>query len=212
VPSVTRKRITRAERQEQRREEISGKLLTALEALLDDGGSYTELSVERLIREAGVPRTTFYTHFEDKGDLLLHLGAGVVDDLLAAAGPWMALGPGATRDDLRAALETFVRVYVEHRVVVAAIAESAPHDPRLLDFLDSRLDLLVAAIAAHLDAGRAAGLVRPSVDPRGTAVWVSALLERGWHQLVGPGTAPDPERGLNALTVLLWNGLYRQAA
>ncbi|HYF24203.1 MAG TPA: TetR/AcrR family transcriptional regulator [Baekduia sp.] len=213
MTSVTRKpRVSRAERQEQRREEIRARLLAALEALLDDGGSFTELSVERLIREAGVARSTFYVYFEDKGDLLLSLAHGVIDELLTGAGDWLALAPGAGRDELRAALRRFAGVYVEHRVVAAAIAETAPHDPRIRALLDERLDQLMAAIAEHLEAGRASGLVRPDADARALAVWLSAMLERGWAHLAGPGTPPDPERGLDALTMLLWNGLYRRGA
>lgn len=213
MPSVTRKpRAGRAERQEQRREEIRGKLLAALERLLDDGTSYTELSVERLIREAGVARSTFYAYFEDKGDLLLGLAGGVVDEILDSARDWLALGPGASEDDLAAALRGFVETYVAHRVVLAAIAETSAHDPGVEAFLGERLDVLMQHITDHLEAGRESGLVRESVDPPATAVWLSALLERGMHQLLGPGRPDDVDRAVDGLTGLLWNVLYRDAA
>ena len=210
MPSVTRKpRVGRAERQEQRREEIRGRVLTALEAILDDGTSYTEMSVERLIRETGVARSTFYAYFEDKGDLLLGLAGDVVDELLAAAEPWLELRAGSTDDDLAEALRGFVETYVTHRVVLAAIAETAAHDPRVESFLAGRLDELVRHLAEHLAEGRATGFVREAVDPPATAVWVAALLERGLHQMLGPGRPDDVERAVDGLSGLLWNALYR---
>ncbi|WP_205698864.1 TetR/AcrR family transcriptional regulator [Conexibacter sp. SYSU D00693] len=213
MPSVTRKpRLSRAERQEQRRDAIRRRLLAALEALLDDGGSFTELPVEALIREAGVARSTFYVYFEDKGDLLLTLAQDVVDDLLVGAADWLSLEAGATQDDLEAALRRFAATYVQHRVIVAAIAETAPHDARLGELLDTRLDQLVRELAGHLAAGQERGLVRRSLDPEPIAVWVSALLERGLHQLAGPGTPAEPDRAAAALAPLLWNALYREPA
>lgn len=210
MASVTRKpRVGRAERQEQRREEIRARVLTALESILDDGTSYTELSVERLIRETGVARTTFYAYFEDKGDLLLGLAGDVVDELLAAARPWLELQAGATEDELAEALRGFVECYVTHRVVLAALAETAAHDPRVESFLAGRLDELVRHLAEHFTDGRETGLVRSVVDPPATAVWVAALLERGLRQMLGPGRPDDIERAVDGLSCLLWNALYR---
>src|SRR4051794_34010288 len=67
MPSVTRKsQSSRAER----RDNIRRRLLAVLENLLDKGENFTEVSVERLVSEAGISRSTFYVYFEDKGDLL----------------------------------------------------------------------------------------------------------------------------------------------
>jgi len=46
------------------------RLLEVVQQLLDEGESFTEMSVERLVSEAGISRSTFYVYFEDKGDLL----------------------------------------------------------------------------------------------------------------------------------------------
>ena len=67
MPSVTRR--SQSSRL-QRRAQIRHRLLEVVEDLLDKGESYTELSVERLVSEAGISRSTFYVYFEDKGDLL----------------------------------------------------------------------------------------------------------------------------------------------
>ena len=67
MPSVTRKSHgNRA----QRRDEVRRRLLAVVEQLLTEGESYAEISVERLVSEANLSRSTFYVYFEDKGDLL----------------------------------------------------------------------------------------------------------------------------------------------
>ena len=92
MPSVTRKsRSNRA----QRRESVQAELLGAVERLLERGESYTELSVERLVAEAGVSRSTFYVYFEDKGHLLRELTDEVLEQMLSSTRAWWARLPEA---------------------------------------------------------------------------------------------------------------------
>src|SRR5256885_12848847 len=67
MPSVTRKsQTTRAAR----RAELRARLLEVVERLLAHGESFTEMSVERLVSEAGLSPPTFSLYFQDQGDLL----------------------------------------------------------------------------------------------------------------------------------------------
>ena len=67
MASVTRRSQPR---RTARRDEVRGRLLQVVERMLDDGEGYTEISVERMVAQAGIARSTFYVYFEDKGDLL----------------------------------------------------------------------------------------------------------------------------------------------
>ena len=101
MPSVTRKSHgNRA----QRRDDVRRRLLAVVEELLMRGESYAEISVERLVSEAKLSRSTFYVYFEDKGDLLRAWFAQVIEELEDAAGRWWGLDGTATKADLRAAL------------------------------------------------------------------------------------------------------------
>ena len=98
--SVTRK--TSVDRGK-RRDEIEAKLLAAVENLLESGESFTEISVERLVKEADISRSTFYVHYNDKGHLLERLTEDVIADFLEAASGWWDLprrlpGGGQGRD------------------------------------------------------------------------------------------------------------------
>ena len=74
-----------------RRARMEHDLLEATERLMDDGTTFTELSVDRLASEAGISRATFYVYFEDKADLLRLLAARVLAELSrphSAGGRW----------------------------------------------------------------------------------------------------------------------------
>src|ERR1700756_759930 len=99
MPSVTRRSPgTRAPR----RDEVRERLLAVVRDLLASGETYAEISVERLVAEAGLSRSTFYVYFEDKGDLLRAWFKQVVEELQAASGGWWGLDGDASYDDLRA--------------------------------------------------------------------------------------------------------------
>ena len=82
MPSVTRRRPAG---RETRRDDARARLLAVVERLLADGESYTEISIERMVAEAGMARSTFYVYFADKGDLLRAWFAGITDELRVSA-------------------------------------------------------------------------------------------------------------------------------
>src|SRR3954452_23963874 len=118
MPSVTRRRPTG---RDARRDDARARLLAVVERLLADGENYTEISVERLVAEAGMARSTFYVYFTDKGDLLRAWFAGITDELRAAATGWWELHPPLGFDDVRVALVTIVAAYRPHTPVMAAV-------------------------------------------------------------------------------------------
>ncbi len=65
-------------RRERSRAVLLEKLLPAVESLLAEGLSFTDLSVETIIERAGAPRSTFYYHFRDKGELLIAISADAI--------------------------------------------------------------------------------------------------------------------------------------
>ena len=132
VPSPGMPSVTRRSQQgrEARRRQARNRLLQVVERLLGDGESFTELSVERIVAEAGMARSTFYVYFEDKGDLLRRWFAGITDELRAAAASWWQLGPAPTAADVRDALRAIVTTYRPHTTLMAAVYDAARTTPR----------------------------------------------------------------------------------
>ena len=208
MPSVTRRsQSSRA----QRREEIRDRLLTVVERLLSEGESYTELSVERLVTEAQLSRSTFYVYFEDKGDLLRAWFSEIEAEVESAARDWWALGRRSTRDELHAALGQVVAVYRPHTTLMAAMYDAAAYDQAVRELVEAMMDWNTAGLRKHIKTGQREGFIDPSLPAKETAAWLTWMAERGLHQLVRQAGDAELERLVDAYTGIVWNTLYAPA-
>lgn len=206
MPSVTRKNLSTRSK---RRETIVARVLEAVEALLEETGTtYTELSVERLVSEAGMSRSTFYVYFEDKGDLLVALTGDVIQQLLTAGQVWWDQPATATRDDVRDALDGIMELYTRHRVVLMAVIEVSSYDEAVRETFADMMQENVQGMAAHIRRGQKEGFVHPDLDARRTAAWLVWMAERGFYQLIDPATPRSRQALVVALNEIIWNVLY----
>jgi AcrR family transcriptional regulator len=205
MPSVTRKNhSSRA----QRRDETRARLLQVVEELLDDGETFTEISVERLVQAAGMSRSTFYVYFEDKGDLLRAWFGEITDELANAAADWWELDADSTRDDLRAVLDRIIRTYRPHITLMAATYDAAAYDISVREPVDAMMAGNTAALRKHIREGQREGFIDPELPARETAAWLTWMAERGQHQLVRGASDAQVEALVDAYTGIVWNSLY----
>ena len=208
MPSVTRK--TQGGRAE-RREEIRTKLLAAVETLLADGESFTELPVERLVSLAGVSRSTFYVYFEDKGELIRAWLTDISSRLEVAAAQWWALDASAQWEDLRAALDLVVTVYRPQATLMAAAFDASAYDAGVREQVEKMMDRNVAGLRKHIRTGQAAGSVDPRIPAAQTAAWLTWMAERGLQQLVHGASEQEIATLVDGYTWIVWNTLYAGA-
>lgn len=206
MASVTRKpQRTRAER----RAAMVRQLLQATEELLEQGESFTELSVERLVSHAGISRSTFYVYFEDKGALLREMSADVMVQLLHAAEVWWNSAPDAGRAEIRRSMADVVERYRPHAAIMAAVVDSAPYDPAVREQFLTLMQRYEQEIDTHIRAGQAAGYVRQGLPPKETAALLCWMAERSLYQEMRNVADPTAvERFIDALTAVVWNTLY----
>ena len=205
MPSITRKaQSSRA----QRRDDIRAKLLAAVEQMLADGESFTELSVERLVAQAGVARSTFYVYFEDKGELLRAWLEDITDSLDDSAKDWWNLDARADRDDLRKALSSIVLTYRPHTNLMAAAFDAAAYDPAVREAAMGLMTHNAAGLRKHIKAGQRDGFVDPNLPAAEVAQWLTWMAERGLHQLVRGADDGTVETLIDAYTAIVWNTLY----
>src|ERR1051325_1081153 len=113
-----------------RRAATQADLLDATKRLLAEGASLASLSVERIVAEAGVARTTFYLHFRDKYELIERLAAEQ-EAWIEAAGRRGLADPELRRDTVRRAIDEIVEGWAANSAVLAAIIELAEYDERM---------------------------------------------------------------------------------
>jgi AcrR family transcriptional regulator len=205
MPSVTRRSHGNRAR---RRDEVREQLLDVVQRLLAEGESYAEISVERLVSEAKISRSTFYVYFEDKGDLLVAMAQDVIGDLLADGASWWELPVGATREDLHKALRVPIDTYRKHRTILGTVAETAAYDPRVREQQRKLIDQVVTALTTYIGDAQRAGVADVHVDAARTAQWLIWMIERGLYQLVGAADNAEAECQLDALTEIVWRVIY----
>lgn len=192
----------------QRRREIRDRLLAAIETLAADGDTYSTVSVEKLATAAGISRATFYIYFEGKADLLQAWFAETLEELATAAQQWWSLGVEATPDDLAAALNAFLDVYLAHGGLMAAINDEATQNDELRDTLAGAIQQGIDGLRDHIERGQAEGFVDPDLLAAETAAWLVWLIERGMNQVLASADETQAPLLRRDLTTMMWHVLY----
>lgn len=205
MPSVTRRsQNARTER----RDELRRELLEAVERLIGEGESFTEISVEQLVAEVGISRTTFYVYFADKGELLSAWFTEIAGELAKVLSSWWELDAAPTREDLHDAMDHAMRTYRPHTALMAAAFHAASYDQGVRELTQAFMDTNIASLRRHIRAGQKAGFVDPQLPGDDVATWLLWMAERGFHVLLPGATDADIERHLDAYAAIVWNTLY----
>jgi AcrR family transcriptional regulator len=170
----------------ERRREAEQGFLTATEALLDEGRSYAELSIEQIASRAGRPRTAFYLYFRDKRELLMRLIEDVAETLYEEADRWWSGTRG--REDLESALADVLHTWGQHASVLRAIVEASTYDAEIAVFWRGVVGRFIEASERRL--------VEEGEEPRGAAAKAFVLcwmvIEACYQQLARGESLNDP--------------------
>jgi AcrR family transcriptional regulator len=122
--------LSRRSDSDSKREANREAIATATLDLLDEGQPFAEISIDRIVRQAGLSRPTFYSYFADKRELVLYLGQALENDVAAVADPWFS----GESDSIRPSLEAFLQALRRHHGTLAAIVEASTYDTEVNDF------------------------------------------------------------------------------
>ncbi|MCZ4602365.1 TetR/AcrR family transcriptional regulator [Streptomyces sp. Lzd4kr] len=182
-------------------------VMSALRQLLDRGEAFSEISVQRILEEAGVSRATFYAHFQSKSDVLVRLANGLRESLLALAQQW---DPGVSPDRLARFFEEVIKIHRAHQNVLAAVREAATYDSTVDDFYAADLEGFDAAALRSLLSEQATGLTPADLD----AVSASRIIVWGGAQAIAHHIRVDDGGGdtvfARELALIWWHGAYRR--
>jgi AcrR family transcriptional regulator len=99
-----------------------------LVALLNDGVSFVELSVNDIAQRAGITRSAFYFYFPSKEAALLAASTQVTDRLLEAWQPFVQGMHDDPRRSLEASFANVTRVRHAHGPLIRALSDAASTD------------------------------------------------------------------------------------
>jgi AcrR family transcriptional regulator len=129
------------------RKQSRERIVAAVEELVRHT-SYGELSVDEVMREAGIGRTIFYRHFDDLADLLMRAGREAIEELYEAHRALAEAQLGDGPEVVRQVIEPAVAVFERHGPLLRAIREAAASDEQVYagqEALRERFDELLEA-------------------------------------------------------------------
>jgi TetR/AcrR family transcriptional regulator, ethionamide resistance regulator len=187
------------------------RLIAIAEGLVDAGMAFSAISVDRLTKEAGMPRTRFYNYFDDKVDLLLAWFDLARPEVERATVSWTGLARVRSRDELRAALRPMVDVHRQRRSMFAAMSEGAPTDARLQSAYEELLRSIAATLAEHVTRGQHEGWIDARLDSTGSSEWLVWGWDRNASMISDGAGELDFARSLDGFTGFVWGVLYKTA-
>jgi AcrR family transcriptional regulator len=153
---------------------------------LAEKGSFRELSVDEIARSAGISRSAFYTHFQDKQELLLVAVGQVSEELYAMADQWWhGVGPPAER--VRRAISGVVSVYAGEAGLLRIATEVSTYDDEVRELWLDIAERFIEATADHVRSEQEVGLIPRTLDPRSTAESLYWMAERCCYIYLGRG-------------------------
>jgi AcrR family transcriptional regulator len=170
--------------------------------------SYAELSVDAVMREAGLGRTIFYRHFDDLADLLMGTGREAIEALFQAQLSFVETRHDEPAAAVRAAFETAVAVYQRHGPLLRCIAEAAAGDEQIAagyNEMRKRFDALAEQALRELAfAGRV-----PPANLAETARALNLMNETYLTDTFGREPRVPPEVAVQTLTEI-WDAVIRR--
>jgi AcrR family transcriptional regulator len=116
----------------QTRQESRERIVRAAELLVRKR-SYSELTVDEIMSEAGLGRTIFYRHFDDLGDLLMRSSREAIEELFEAQSNLVAARPDDAGAAVRGALVAAAEVYQQYGPLLRCVSEAAAVDERIAE-------------------------------------------------------------------------------
>ncbi|HET7690790.1 MAG TPA: TetR/AcrR family transcriptional regulator [Nocardioidaceae bacterium] len=186
----------------------AARILEATERLLDQGERYADLPVERVLEEANVSRSSFYTHFADKGALLVALAEATMDEITASGAMWWqsthSLGPEPAAETVL----DLIRVYRKHSWLIRAVAEATAYDPAIDALWRERREAFATFVALGIREEQKQGFVRAELDVERTASYVTLLVDQAVLDHIRHGNKRDDRQVAAALGRMGWLAYY----
>ncbi len=201
MPNSLERRHNRRRRHERTRQEL---ISAALEQAV--AGSFKDLTVEGVTREAGVSRSAFYVYFGDKEELLL----GALEDLIAdhreRLGTCWAEG-----EDPRRALERGIyavaRTYSDNSELLGLAFETATYDEEVRELWMALLESVIETTADHIRVLQRDGRIAAGLDAGALAEGLVLMSERSFQVNLGDGDL-GADAAAAAVTKVWWAALF----
>jgi AcrR family transcriptional regulator len=201
VPNSLERRHNRRRRHERTRQQL---ISAALEQAV--AGSFKDLTVEGITREAGVSRSAFYVYFGDKEELLL----GALEDLIAdhreRLGKCWSEDPDPRAALVKGLLEV-ARIYAANSDLLGLTFETATYDEEVRELWTAVLEEATETTAERIRGLQDAKAIPAGLDADALADGLVLMTERSFQVNIGRGGQPA-ESAAAAVTAVWTAALF----
>ncbi|MCB0857945.1 MAG: TetR/AcrR family transcriptional regulator [Solirubrobacterales bacterium] len=199
---------TSLERRHNRRRRHERTRLELIEAALNQAsaGSFKDLTVEGITREAGVARSAFYVYFGDKEELLL----GALEDLIASHQNRLGrcwLKSDDPRRDIERGIYGMSRVYADSSELLALAGEAATYDEEVRELWSTVLETITEGTREEIERLQGTGAIDSSLDPEALSEGLVLMTERSFQVHLAQGQS-NPNDVASSLTRVWWAALF----
>lgn len=201
MPTSLERRHNRRRRHERTRQEL-------IEAALNQSaaGSFKDLTVEGITREAGVARSAFYVYFGDKEELLL----GAIEDLIASHQSRLGRCWKQTdepRRDIERGIYGMARIYSDSSGLLALAGEAATYDEEVRELWTTVIETTTEGTREEIVRLQSEGAIDELLDPEALAEGLVLMTERSFQIHLAQGEG-DPNEVASSLTRVWWAALF----
>jgi AcrR family transcriptional regulator len=162
---------------------------------------FRDLSVDVVMREAGLSRTVFYRYFDGLAHVVISLLDDLIDQIVDLN---VAAGRPGDPEVLRAGLQRTVEAFDQHGPLMRGLVEAAAVDAEVEEAYRAVVERSVDAMAAQIAEGIAEGRLR-EVSPRNVAR--ALTLMNGYYLLDALGHDPEADAAVALETLwTVWAG------
>jgi AcrR family transcriptional regulator len=186
-------------------------LFEAVNDLLTGENTYADISINAMVAEAGIAKSTFYQYFTGKNDLL----SSFTEQIIEATGGdhnWLAFTGPRTRDSLERSIRDRLDAYQPYLPLMSAAFEAAYVDAGVRETVEKLMDLLDRGLADHIRTGQERGWIDAALPPEETAKWLNWMVSRGVHRLVMKADAARTDALVAGISQMVWSALYEPKA
>jgi AcrR family transcriptional regulator len=166
---------------------------------------FNEISVDALIKGAGVSRATFYAHFHSKEQVLLALIDRITGDLEELVNAAVARVPENPQRWVMDGIEASARLWRRHSAVLRAAVETSAVDGNVQAVWHAAIQRFVDANAEMIRGERARGAA-PARGPSPDDLAASLVLlnERTFYMTTLPSAPGPPDDRIVAVLLEIW--------
>ncbi len=204
MPNSLERRHNRRRRHERTRQEL---ISAALEQAV--AGSFKDLTVEGVTREAGVSRSAFYVYFGDKEELLLGALEDLIGDHRERLGKCWSDGPDPQASLAKGLLEV-ARIYAANSDLLALTFETSTYDEEVRELWMAVLEEAAETTAVRIRDLQREGLIDAGLDAGPVAEGLVLMTERSFQVNLGTG-GHAPEAAAASVTAVWQAALFGPA-